>query len=122
MGQGVVLLVEDEVLIRRHLFVMMQKMGYTVAGETGTGEEAVELAESLKPDLIVMDIRLAGSISGIEAAQRICQGCCPGCAPRIVFASAYDFEGDVPPRLAECAIRYLHKPVTRRALDLALAG
>lgn len=122
MEQRAVLLVEDEVLIRRHLGVMMRKMGYTVAGETGTGEEAVELAESLKPDLIVMDIRLAGSISGIEAADKICRGCCPDCAPCIIFASAYDLEGDVPPRLSDCTIRYLHKPVTRRALDLALAG
>jgi CheY-like chemotaxis protein len=117
-----VLLVEDEVLIRRHLGVMMRKMGYTVAGETGTGEEAVKLAESLKPDLIVMDIRLAGTITGIEAANEICQGCCPDCAPCIIFASAYDFEGEVPPKLCECNIRYLHKPVTRRSLDVALAG
>ncbi|MFP4430152.1 MAG: response regulator [Spirochaetota bacterium] len=122
MEQRAVLLVEDEVLIRRHLGVMMRKMGYTVAGETGTGEEAVKLARSLKPDLIVMDIRLAGSISGIEAADEICRACCPDCAPCIIFASAYDFEGDVPARLADCTVRYLHKPVTRRALDLALAG
>jgi response regulator NasT len=122
MDKKAVLIVEDEVLIRKHIAAMVRKMGYTVAGETATGEEAIALAQEVRPELILMDIRLAGTLSGIEAADRICHDCCPDCAPCIIFASAYDLEETVPPKLAECNIRYLHKPVTRRALDVAIAG
>ena len=98
---------------------MIKKVGHTIVGETGSGEEAVELAKNLMPDLIVMDIRLSGAMSGIDAANTICD---LGSTPDIVFASAYNLEDQLPKQLKGCTVRYLHKPVTPRALDLALAG
>ena len=114
-----VLIVEDEVLIRKHIGSMITKVGHTIVGETSSGEEAVELAKSLMPDLIFMDIRLSGAMSGIDAATTICD---VDSAPDIVFASAYNLEDQIPKQLKGCTVKYLHKPVTPRALDLALAG
>ncbi len=118
MGKKV-LLVEDEVLIRKHIGAMIKRLGYTIVGETGTGEEAIALVGSLNPDIVVMDVRLAGTMSGIEAADQICRR---NPAPAILFASAFDLEDQIPEEVRACAVKYLHKPVTRRALDLALAG
>ena len=66
-----VLVVEDEVLSLRYLERQLVKMGFLVVATTNSGEEAVRLADQTDPDLILMDISLAGTIDGITAAQRI---------------------------------------------------
>lgn len=50
---------------------MVQKLGYKIAGRVTTGEEAVEKAVNTKPDIILMDVRLAGEMDGIEASSKI---------------------------------------------------
>ena len=68
---GGVLIVDDQVPFRsvaRTLVGMLK--GWHVAGEAGSGEEALELAEAMNPGLVLMDINLPG-ISGIEATRRI---------------------------------------------------
>src|SRR5579884_4303348 len=66
-----VLLCEDEYIIIMQIRRTLQRAGYEVVGETGEGEKAVELAKRLRPDLILMDITLRGSLSGIEATRKI---------------------------------------------------
>lgn len=66
-----ILIVEDERVVAWNLQTSLEKLGYVVAGNIASGEKAVDLAEKLKPDLILMDIRLQGSMDGIEAAARI---------------------------------------------------
>jgi PAS domain S-box-containing protein len=66
-----ILIVEDEGIIARDIRQQLGELGYEVAGDTPTGEEAVVLAAQLKPDLVLMDIHLAGAMDGIEAAQTI---------------------------------------------------
>lgn len=69
MKQGQkILLVEDEVLIALFMEMELKKKGYFVCGKVITGEEAFAFTKREKPDLILMDIRLAGTIDGIEAA------------------------------------------------------
>ena len=63
-----ILVVEDEGIIAMELEARLQDIGYTVSATTGTGEEAIELADSTKPDLVLMDIMLKGKMDGIEAA------------------------------------------------------
>ena len=66
-----VLLVDDHDLLRTGLRVLIEGSSeFDVVGEAATGEEAVELARRLHPDVIVMDLRLPG-IDGIEATRRI---------------------------------------------------
>jgi AmiR/NasT family two-component response regulator len=65
-----VLVAEDEVLIRLDLVEMLTEEGYEVVGEAGDGEQAVELATQLRPDLVVMDVKMP-KLDGISAAERI---------------------------------------------------
>jgi signal transduction histidine kinase len=66
-----VLVVEDERIVARDLAETLTTLGYHVVGVTPTGEQAVDAARALQPDAILMDVRLAGAIDGVEAAARI---------------------------------------------------
>ena len=63
-----VTIVEDDSVIRNLLKWKLTAMGYLVAGEIDTGEEAIDLAGIETPDLMLMDIALAGEMDGIQAA------------------------------------------------------
>jgi two-component system, response regulator PdtaR len=65
-----VLIAEDEALIRLDLAEMLREEGYDVVGEAGDGQEAVELAEQLNPDLVIMDVKMPRR-DGIDAAAEI---------------------------------------------------
>ena len=80
-----VVIADDEGLIRLDLAEMLVELGYEVVGEAGDGERAVELVEQLRPDLVLMDINIEGSIDGIEAACRIRDAT----RTPIVFMTAY---------------------------------
>ena len=66
-----ILVVEDEVIVSADLTSKLTKMGYEVVGATGYGEEALELARQHRPSLILMDVRLAGALDGIDTAVAI---------------------------------------------------
>jgi two-component system, response regulator PdtaR len=65
-----VVIAEDEAIVRLDLKEIMQEEGYEVVGETGRGDEAVELVRSLKPDLAILDIKMPGA-DGLTAAREI---------------------------------------------------
>jgi response regulator NasT len=65
-----VLIAEDEALIRLDLAEMLRDEGYEVVGEAGDGQEAVDLAEQLRPDLVIMDVKMPRR-DGIDAASEI---------------------------------------------------
>jgi AmiR/NasT family two-component response regulator len=69
MGKRVVI-AEDEAIIRLDLKEILEAEGYEVVGETGRGDEAVELVAAHQPDVAILDIKMPG-IDGIEAARRI---------------------------------------------------
>jgi PAS domain S-box-containing protein len=66
-----VLIIEDEIVVAHDLEDMLGQRGYEVVGIVSTGEEAVEKARATNPDLVLADIKLAGPMDGIEAAERI---------------------------------------------------
>jgi len=66
-----VLIVEDETIIALDVQGILAGLGYEVVGIASTGEAAVQKALSLKPDIILMDILLAGQMDGIDAAREI---------------------------------------------------
>lgn len=67
-----VLIVEDEALFSELLHrTLSAEPGLSVVGVTDDGEHAVRLANELRPDAIIMDIKLAGALDGIEAALQI---------------------------------------------------
>ena len=66
-----VLIVEDERIVAKNLEERLQELGYQVTGSVESGEAAIKVVSQSPPDLVLMDIHLAGSITGIEAARRI---------------------------------------------------
>ena len=71
MPEARILIVEDDAIIGRHIQTSLKRMEYGVLGVLLTGEEAVEQALQHEPDLILMDISLAGAMDGVEAASQI---------------------------------------------------
>jgi two-component system, response regulator PdtaR len=66
-----VLLVEDEILTALDIEYLVQQLGYEVCGIAASAPEAVQAADELRPDLVLMDIRLARGTDGIQAAGEI---------------------------------------------------
>jgi CheY-like chemotaxis protein len=66
-----ILIVEDECVTALHLRQQLNRLGYEVGGSVTSGEEAVRVAEELRPDLVIMDVKLAGVMDGVEASRRI---------------------------------------------------
>jgi PAS domain S-box-containing protein len=71
MSKATILIVEDEAIVAADLAGMLSRLGYEISGTTGLGEEATNLARERRPDLVLMDIRLAGAMDGVEAADII---------------------------------------------------
>jgi CheY-like chemotaxis protein len=66
-----ILIVEDEAITAKDLKMDLEELGYDVLTPIAKGEDAVPIAIQEHPTLILMDIRLAGGLNGIEAAERI---------------------------------------------------
>ncbi|MEN9975809.1 MAG: hypothetical protein RLZZ282_1815 [Verrucomicrobiota bacterium] len=79
------LIVEDEIILAKDLECRLKELGYQVVGIVSTGLASIAAAEQLSPDLILMDIRLAGKMDGIDAALEICKN---HDVP-VIFLSAY---------------------------------
>ena len=102
-----VLIAEDEALIRMDLAEMLRDEGYDIVGEAGDGQEAVELAEQHKPDLVIMDVKMPRR-DGIDAASEIAS---KRIAP-IVVLTAFS-QRDLVERARDAgAMAYLVKPFT----------
>jgi two-component system, response regulator PdtaR len=63
-----IVIAEDEPLARLDLSQMLENLGHEVVGQAGDGQTAVELARELKPELVIMDIKMPGDIDGLGAA------------------------------------------------------
>ena len=100
-----VLIAEDEALIRLDLAEMLREEGYDVVGEAGDGQEAVELAEQLRPDLVIMDVKMPRR-DGIDAASEIAA---KRIAP-IVVLTAFSQRDLVEKARDAGAMAYLVKP------------
>jgi response regulator NasT len=99
-----VLVVEDESLIRMDVVATLSEAGFEVVAEASDGEEAVELASKLNPDVVVMDIKMP-KVDGISAAERISQLKIP-----VVLLTAFS-QPELVTRATEAgAMAYLTKP------------
>ena len=110
-----VVIAEDETLIRMDLAEMLGEEGYDVAGEAGDGARAVELAQELRPDLVILDVKMP-VLDGIAAAERIAQA---RIAP-VVILTAFS-QRDLVERARDAgAMAYLVKPFTKSDLIPAI--
>ncbi|AKU16763.1 ANTAR domain-containing response regulator [Luteipulveratus mongoliensis] len=106
-GQLRVVVAEDEALIRMDLAEMLGEAGYDVVAEVGNGEEAVAKARELKPDLVVMDVKMP-VLDGISAASQIGED---GIAP-VVMLTAFS-DKDLVERASDAGVMaYVLKPFT----------
>jgi AmiR/NasT family two-component response regulator len=100
-----VVIAEDEALIRMDLAEMLTDEGYDVVGQAADGAEAVRLAEALRPDLVVLDVKMP-VLDGIAAAERIAAG---RIAP-VVILTAFS-QRDLVERARQAgAMAYVVKP------------
>ena len=115
-----VLIAEDEALIRLDLREMLVEEGYDVCGEAGDGEEAVKLAEELRPDLVIMDIKMP-IMDGLAAAERIAGARIAA----VVILTAFSQRDLVERARAAGAMAYLVKPFQKSdlvpAIEIALS-
>ena len=110
-----VVIAEDEALIRLDLAEMLAEEGYDVVGQAGDGEEAIELAMALRPDLVVMDVKMP-KLDGIAAASQIAQA---RIAP-VVMLTAFSQRELVERARDSGAMAYLVKPFTKSDLVPAI--
>jgi response regulator NasT len=106
-----VLIAEDEALIRLDLKEMLEEEGYAVIGEAGDGEEAIQLAEQLRPDLVILDVKMP-RVDGIAAAEAIAD---KRIAP-VVILTAFSQRDLVERARAAGAMAYLVKPFQKKDL------
>lgn len=112
-----ILLAEDHVVVRESIRRSLEREpNFKVVGEASDGEEAVEMAKRLRPDVIVMDISMP-KLNGIEATKQI-KAFQPSAA--ILVLTAYDYEQYIFPLLAAGAAGYLLKDVSSRELISAI--
>ena len=110
-----VVIAEDEALIRMDLAEMLTDEGYDVVGQAGDGAKAIELAESLRPDLVILDVKMP-VLDGIAAAQAIAG---KRIAP-VVILTAFS-QRDLIERARDAgAMAYLVKPFTQSDLMPAI--
>jgi two-component system, response regulator PdtaR len=100
-----VVIAEDEALIRLDLREMLEEEGFEVVAEAGDGDEAVQLVEEHRPDLVVMDVKMP-RMDGITAAERIASA---RLAP-VVMLTAFSQRELVERARAAGAMAYLVKP------------
>jgi len=110
-----VVIAEDETLIRMDLAEMLGDEGYDVVGQAGDGAKAIELAEQLRPDLVILDVKMP-VLDGIAAAESIAG---KRIAP-VVILTAFS-QRDLVERAREAgAMAYLVKPFTQSDLVPAI--
>ncbi|MCW2795414.1 response regulator [Nocardioides sp.] len=110
-----VVIAEDEVLIRMDLAEMLTEEGYDVVGQAGDGAAAIELAERLRPDLVIVDVKMP-VLDGIAAAESIAS---KRIAP-VVILTAFS-QRDLVERARDAgAMAYLVKPFSKTDLVPAI--
>ena len=114
-GARRVVVAEDEALIRLDVVEMLREAGFDVVGEAGDGEQAVRLAEELRPDLVVLDVKMP-VLDGISAAERIVGA---RIAP-VVLLTAFSQRELVERARDAGAMAYVVKPFTSADLVPAL--
>ena len=115
-----VVVAEDESLIRLDIVEILRDNGFEVVGEAGDGETAVALATELRPDLVIMDVKMP-QLDGISAAERLSKN---HIAP-VVLLTAFSQKELVERATEAGALAYVVKPFTPNdllpAIEIALA-
>jgi two-component system, response regulator PdtaR len=108
-------LAEDEAIIRLDLKEILEEEGYEVVGETGRGDEAVQLVRDLDPDLAILDIKMPG-MDGLSAAREIAGER----RAAVLILTAFSQRDLIEQAAASGALAYLVKPFQKSELIPAI--
>lgn len=111
-----ILVVEDERIIALNLKESLESLGYTVVGIAASGKKAVEKAAELYPDLVLMDIRLKGSMDGIQAAEQIWQRL----TIPVIYVTGHSDRSTLERAKVTAPFGYILKPIKERELAIAI--
>ena len=111
-----IFIVEDDRTLLPMFQDLVRNLGYTVAGSASTGEDAIASVVKVRPDLVLMDIRIGGNIDGIQAADEIRARL----AIPILYMTAYDEQQLLERAKGTEPYAYLLKPINPRELRVAL--
>ena len=114
--QPKILVVEDESLVAADLRMSLSRLGYEISGIADTGLKALQIANDMRPDLVLMDIRLRGAMNGITAASRIRENC----HIPVVFVTANTSDDVVAEARAACPYGFLTKPFRIEELNATI--
>jgi DNA-binding NarL/FixJ family response regulator len=107
-----ILVVEDDFLVAAEIEIALSDAGFDVAGVAASADEAVELAQSQRPALVVMDVRLAGERDGIHAAEEIFWKL----GIRCIFATAHSDQHLLERAQTTMPLGWLQKPYSMVSL------
>ncbi|KUJ64179.1 LuxR family transcriptional regulator [Streptomyces albus subsp. albus] len=108
-----VMLADDHPVVREGLSAMLASAeGISVVGQAGSGEEAVVQAIALRPDIVLLDLRMGG-MDGVTATGHILRGC-PG--TKVVIVTTYEDDADILRAVEAGAAGYLLKGTSRQEL------
>ena len=110
-----ILVVDDEAIITMQLEERLNSMGYSVAGMAASGEDAIDKARRLTPDLVLMDIVMPGKLNGIEAAKSIAEMDIP-----VVFVTSYADDAIIEKAKAVGPYGYIVKPFNELEIKAAI--
>ena len=115
-----VVIAEDEAIIRLDLKELLEEEGYDVVGETGRGDEAIDLVRNLVPDLVILDVKMPG-LDGLSAARQITSERLAA----VLILTAFSQRDLVEQARDAGALAYLVKPFQKSdlmpAIEVALA-
>ena len=121
MAKRRIVIAEDEPLARLDLSQMLENLGHEVIGQAGDGQTAVEWARELKPELVIMDIKMPGDIDGLGAATLLAE---ERVAP-VLLLTAYSDQEFIDGARDAGVMGYLVKPYGENqlapAIEVALA-
>lgn len=112
---ALILAVEDEHIVARDIKAMLESLGYT-AETAGSGEEALQKAADLRPDLILMDIVLKGRMDGIDAAAQVRDRL----QIPVIYLTAHADEQTVQRAKLTAPYGYILKPFEEREIYIAI--
>ena len=111
-----IMVVEDEGIVALDIQSKLEKLGYQVPALVDSGEEAVEAAAEVRPDLILMDIQLSGQMDGVEAARQIRERL----SIPVIFLTAFSGEAIVQRAQTTEPFGYVLKPFQTRELHTTI--
>ena len=113
-----ILIVEDEMIIASRVAMLLERMGYTVAGILPRGEEVLDHCRTSQPDLMLMDIHLKGVLDGVETVTQLRAA---GVRVPVIYLTANSDDASFERARATRPEGFVTKPYRQRELEMSLA-